>query len=491
MECCLELLDRGLLVALQDLGAAGLTSSAGEMAFAGGVGIDIDVGRVPLREADMEPFEIMVSESQERMLAVVEPERIDEVLATCERWQTGATSIGEVTDTGRIRVSRGDEVVADLAVAALVDECPLYDLEPVEPAEWPYGSEASDDPGEEPSEILLTLLASPNVASKRWAFEQYDSIVQSRTVRRPESADAAVLELDETGGAIAVAIDGNGRRVACDPYRGTVEAVLECAQNLACVGAEPLGLTNCLNFGNPEKPHVAWQLERSVSGLADACAALGVPVVGGNVSLYNETESGPIYPTPVVGMVGELPDPARAAGMALGDGDGIALVGAFAPSLAGSELAKLRGDLGPGLPGVQIEAVRAAIEMVREAVRSGRLHAAHDISDGGLACALAEGAIAGGVGVRVDLDPLVELRGASGEACLFGEGPGGFVVAGPASELEAVAAEGSTRGVDVLAIGEAGGERIEIAAAEAEVSVPLDGAERAWRSLAGRLAVAR
>ena len=310
VECCLELLDAGLLVSLQDLGAAGLTSSAAEMASGGGVGIDIDVGRVPLREADMEPFEIMVSESQERMLAVVEPGKVDEVLAICRKWQAAPAVVGEVTDSGLFRVLRGDEVTGEMPVEALVDGCPLYDLEPEEPSGWIYGNERTleaDDPGE----ILLELLASPSIASKKWAFEQYDSIVGSRTVRRPETADAAVLQLPETDNAIATSIDGNGRRVACDPYRGAVEAVLECAQNLACVGAEPLGLTNCLNFGNPEKPAVAWQLDRAVQGLADVCNAMGVPVVGGNVSLYNETDRGPIYPTPVVGLVGELPDRAK------------------------------------------------------------------------------------------------------------------------------------------------------------------------------------
>src|SRR5436190_3121971 len=483
MECCLELLDRELLVSLQDLGAAGLTSSSAEMASAGGVGMDIDVDRVPLREADMEPFEIMVSESQERMLAVVAPHLVTDVLAVCERWQTGAARIGEVTDTGRIRVLTGDEVVGDVAVTALVDACPLYDLEPEEPGRWLYGNRASLDPRATRSEILGALLGSPNVASKRWAFEQYDSIVQSRTVRRPEAADAAVLALTESGRAIAVAIDGNGRRVACDPYRGTVEAVLECASNLACVGAEPLGVTNCLNFGNPEKPHVAWQLDRSVQGLADACVALELPVVGGNVSLYNETGAGPIYPTPVVGMVGELPDPARMAEPALREGDAIALVGPLAPSLAGSELAKLRGDLAHGLPGVSLDAMRAAIGLVREAVRAGSVSSAHDVSDGGLACALAECALAGGVGLRADLDPLVELRGASGEAWLFGEGPGGFAVAAPAAELGALAARGEKLGVDVVPIGEAGGDRIDVSAAETEISLSLADAERAWRSL--------
>ncbi len=413
LECCLELLEKGLLVSLQDLGAAGLTSSAGEMASAGGVGIDLDVAKVPLREADMEPFEIMVSESQERMLAVVEPARVAEVVAVCEKWQTGSAEIGVVTDTGQVRILRGGEVVGEMPVAALVDGCPLYDLEPADPGEWIYGNKATLAAGISSEDELLALLAAPSIASKRWAFEQYDSVVGSRTVRRPESADAAVLQLPESGNAIAVSIDGNGRRVACDPYAGTIEAVLECAQNLACVGAEPLGLTNCLNFGNPEKPGTAWQLDRSVSGLADACNALGVPVVGGNVSLYNEGPEGPIYPTPVVGMVGELPDPAQVAGSSfVAAGDAIALLGPFSPTLHGSELAKQRGELDVGLPQPDVGAVTAACATVRDAIRGGRLASAHDISDGGLACALAESAIGAGIGCRVDVQPLRD-RGCS------------------------------------------------------------------------------
>ena len=486
VECCLELLGAGLLVSLQDLGAAGLTSSAAEMAAGGGTGIDIDVARVPLREADMEPFEIMVSESQERMLAVVEPGRVEEVIAICEKWQVGPAPVGEVTGNGLFRVLHGDEVVGEMPIAALVDGCPLYDLEPAEPDGWMYGNESTLSSGD-PAGILTELLGSANVASKKWAWEQYDPVVGSRTVRRPESADAAVLNLPEAGNAIAVSIDGNGRRVACDPYRGAIEAVLECAQNLACVGAEPLGLTNCLNFGNPEKPNVAWQLDRAVQGLADACGALGVPVVGGNVSLYNETDSGPIYPTPVVGLVGELPDPARAGGLALREGDAIAIAGPFAPSLAGSELAKLRGELGTGLPGVDITEQAAAQRFVREAVRSGAVTAAHDVSEGGLACALAEMAIAGGVGARCDVDPLVEARGSSGETAAFGEGPGGFLLAGPAEALARLAAEAEGAGVDFWVVGEAEGSEIRLSAAELELSVSIASAEGAWRSLGTRL----
>jgi phosphoribosylformylglycinamidine synthase subunit PurL len=474
LECCLELLEKGLLVSLQDLGAAGLTSSAGEMASAGGVGIDLDVARVPLREPGMEPFEIMVSESQERMLAVVEPAKVPEVLALCEKWQTGSAEVGVVTDSGLIRILRGNEVVGEMPVEALVDGCPLYDLEPAEPAGWIYGNRTTLRGELTAVETLLALLAAPSIASKRWAFEQYDSVVGSRTVQRPEAADAAVLQLPEAGNAIAVSIDGNGRRVACDPHAGTIEAVLECTQNLACVGAEPLGLTNCLNFGNPEKPAPAWQLDRAVSGLAEACKALGVPVVGGNVSLYNEGPEGPIYPTPVVAMVGELPDPARVAGSAFAAaGDAIALLGPFSPTPHGSELTKLRGELDAGLPEPDVSAVAAACATVREAVRAGRVASAHDVSDGGLAVALAESAIGAGLGCRVDLQPLRE-RGCSPEEALFGEGPGGFLLSGERAELEALGA---------VVLGEVGGETIEIAAGDHSLGLPLAEAERAWRSL--------
>jgi phosphoribosylformylglycinamidine synthase II len=503
LECCLELLAKGLLVSLQDLGAAGLTSSASEMASAGGVGIDLDLARVPLREADMEPFEIMVSESQERMLAVVEPARVGEAIAVCEKWQTGAAEIGVVTGSGQMRILRGEEVVGEMPVEALVDGCPLYDLEPGEPEGWAYdnddvlGARVAAVAGPEadaaaPASILLALLSSPSVASKRWAFEQYDSIVGSRTVRGQagdgvsgggpavaDTADAAVLALPEADCGIAISIDGNGRRVACDPYAGTVEAVLECAQNLACAGAEPLGLTNCLNFGNPEKPVPAWQLDRSVQALADACEALGVPVVGGNVSLYNEGPEGPIYPTPVVGMVGELPDPGLAVPSAFrGEGDAIALLGPFEPSLAGSELAKLRGELGPGLPQPDIATVAAACATVRDAVRAGKVASAHDISDGGLACTLAESAIGAGLGCQVDLQHLRE-RGCSPEEALFGEGVGGFVLSGEREKLEALAGDG----VEVLLLGKVGGDAIEIAAGDRSLTLAIDVAGSAWRSL--------
>jgi phosphoribosylformylglycinamidine synthase len=476
LECSLELLERGLLVSLQDLGAAGLSSSASEMASGGGVGIDLDVDRVPLREQDMEPFEVMISESQERMLCVVEPERLDEVLAVCARWEVRATTIGSVTGTGRLRVFAGDELEGDMPVRALVDDCPLYDLAPEKPSQPLYrppvrrlGDES------EAAETLLALLRSPNVAGKRWAFEQYDALVGSRTVQRPDAADAAVLLIDadaEGGPAIAVAIDGNGRRVACDPRVGAADAVLECASNLACVGAEPLGLTDCLNFGNPEKPHVAWQLTRAVEGMADACRALGVPVVGGNVSLYNEGGGGPIFPTPVVGMVGWLPDATRAAGIAFGrEGHEIALVGSFRPALEGSELEKLRGGLAGGLPAPDLPAHADALRVVREAVRSGELGSAHDISDGGLACALAESCAAGGIGAQVTLD--AEGREEpSADATMFGEGAGGVVVSGPPDAMAKLARAAGA--VPVRTLGTVGGDVLDMRTPAATLTVAVE-----------------
>ncbi len=491
LECSLELLDRGLVVALQDLGAAGLTSSAAEMAAKGEVGIDIDVARVPLRESGLEPFEIMVSESQERMLCVVAPRDVPAVLALCEKWEVRGTAIGSVTATRRMRIFQDEQLVGDMPVQALVDDCPLYDLAPAKPSTPIYAPAPATLSAEAaPRETLLALLASPNLASRRPLFEQYDAIVQSRTVRRPAQADAAVLVLpggpepatqpstatassgESTGPrpALAVSIDCNGRRVAADPYRGTIEAVLECAANLACVGAQPLGTTNNLNFGNPEKPHIAWQLAESVRGLGEACRAAQAPIVGGNVSLYNEGASaGPIYPTPVIGMVGRLPDAARAGRLGFArTGDVIALVGweQGSPSLAASELAKLRGEpLPDGLPAIDLQAVLATQAAVREAVRSGALSSAHDIAEGGLAVALAECCLAGGVGARVALDPsggpgATATSAAAAEAparSLFGEAPGGFLVSGPRRALEQLGQHATLR-----TLGEVGGGSLRI-----------------------------
>ena len=300
--------------------------------------------------------------------------------------------------------------------------------------------------------------------------------MQSRTVRRPEQADAAVLALPD-GGAIAVSIDGSGRRVACDPYTGTVEAVLECTANLACAGASALGLTNCLNFGNPEKPHIAWQLTESIRGLADACRALDVPVVGGNVSLYNESGGGPIYPTPVVGMVGELPDAARAgrSGFARA-GDAVGFAGPFRPSLPGSELAKLRGEELPvGLPPVDIAALRSAQEAIRDAVRDGSLSSAHDVAEGGFLVAVAESCLAGELGAVLDIGPSEQL-----EQILFGESPGaGFVVSGSEAALRALGER-----VGLAIFGTVGGDALEVTSGDVRIVASLDELREAHAALA-------
>jgi phosphoribosylformylglycinamidine synthase II len=461
LECSLELLESGLLVSLQDLGAAGLTSAASEMAAKGGVGLNLDVSKVPLREADMEPFEIMVSESQERMLCVCTPENVDAVLALCEKWEVNGTAIATVTDGHRFRVLRGDEVVGDMPVTGLVDDAPEYDLAPEKPSAPLYPTPAAKLGFEaDVHEALVALLSSPNLASRRPLFQQYDPVVQSRTVRRPEEADAAVLWLRDMGEkdapAIATSIDGNGRRVAADPYWGTVGNVLECAANLAAVGAVPLGTTNNLNFGNPEKPHIAWQLTEAVRGLGDACRALDAPIVGGNVSLYNEGTDGPIYPTPVVGMVGLLPDPAKAGRLGFArEGDAIALVGWKGdPSLDASELSKLRGEALPdGLPEVDVEHVKATLAAVRDAVRAGELSSAHDIAEGGLLVAIAESCLAGGLGASLDLGDATDVW-----TSLFGEHPGGFIVSGPRSTLERLSAH-----TPVEILGTVGGGHLEIA----------------------------
>ncbi len=477
LECSLELVERDLLVSLQDLGAAGLTSAASEMASKGGVGIDLNVDKVPLREADMEPFEIMVSESQERMLCVVAPQCLDEVLAACDKWEVHATPIGIVKDHGHVRVFAGDDLVGDMPVSALVDECPLYDLEPAPPAEPLYAPPPRTLESDDPREVLLALLAAPNVASRLPLFQQYDWLVQSRTVRRPGEADAAVLRLPG-GGALATSIDGNGRRVACDPYAGTVETVLECAANLACAGAEPLGLTNNLNFANPEKPHIAWQLTESVRGLGDACRALGVPVVGGNVSLYNEAPppAGPIYPTPVIGMVGELPDAARAGRQGFArEGDAVGFAGPLRPHLPGSELAKLRGEpLPDGLPQPDVAAVRAAQEAIRDAVRAGELSSAHDVSAGGFLVAVAESCLAGGLGAALDLGDSEAT-----EEHLFGEGPGGFVVSGAEDALRRL---GERIALDVF--GRVGGDALAVTVSGRELRWSLDELRAANAALA-------
>lgn len=459
IECCLRLLEEGLLVSLQDLGAAGITSSASEMAAKGGVGIEIETDRVPLREEGMEPVEIMLSESQERMLAVVEPGKADRVAELARRYGVGAAVIGRVADHGELRVVHEGEVVGSVPAEHLAD-APLYEREVVRPAYLAgvrrldlAGVPAPGDYGE----ALLRLLAHPNLCSRRSVYEQYDHEVGTCTVVRP-GADAAVLRVRGTRRGYAVATDGRGRHCYLDPRGGGAATVAEAYRNLCCVGAEPVALTNCLNFGNPEKPEGYYQLARCIEGMAEACGALGTPVVSGNVSLYNETERGAVYPTPVVGMVGLLEDVRRHATPDIKrEGDALVLVGRFRPSLAGSAYLEAEHGLVAGEPPPpDLPAEKAAADAVRAAIAAGLVDTAHDLSDGGLAVALAEMAVGGGVGAEAHL-----LPGGRQDVGLFGECGGCILVAVPEGRLAEL--EEVLGGVPHGVIGRTGGDGIKVA----------------------------
>jgi phosphoribosylformylglycinamidine synthase len=426
LEATLELIGRDLVVGVQDMGAAGLTSSATEMASRSGTGIEIDTSRVPVREEGMTPYEILLSESQERMLVVARPGREGEVREVLDRWQLRAAEIGRVTDDGLFRVRDGDETVVEIPLGPLVDDPPVRVFEGIEAEEVRRrrGRDVSglglgdDDAGE----ALLELLDAPSVASKRWIWQQYDTTVGTNTVAGP-GGDAALLRLEDTGRGVAAAVDGNGRYVYLEPRRGGAIAVAEAARNLACSGARPLAVTNCLNFGNPEGAAVYHQLEEAVAGLGDACRALDTPVTGGNVSLYNETREGPVRPTPVVGMIGVLDDLDRRVPAAFTEpGAAVLLAGTTRDELGGSEyLAVCRDTVAGRPPALDLDEARRLVEFLVEAAGEGLALSAHDLSEGGLAVALAECAVraeGGPVGVDATLEPEGDVTPA---AALFGE----------------------------------------------------------------------
>jgi phosphoribosylformylglycinamidine synthase II len=408
-------------VALQDLGAAGITSSSSEMAAKGEVGIDLHADRVPLREADMESWEIMISESQERMLCIVAPDSWEGVKTVCDRWDLDATIVGEVTNTKRLRVFFGGEMVGDMDAEALA-EPPTYDIPQVRPAhevDKPLDPIAYPAPEVPLTDILLDLIGSPNIASRRWVWQQYDHQVQLNTVIVP-GGDAALLRIKKTGAGIAVCTDGNGRQTFLDPYRGGKAAVCEAARNVSCVGAKPIAITNCLNFGNPDNGPIAYQLAQTIEGMAQACEALGTPVISGNVSLYNESFEQPIYPTAVVGMLGVMDDVTANCTVAFkAPGDLIYLVGDTTPALDGSEYQKRwfggpRGRPAGRIPDVDLSAEVALQAALRQAIAAGMLRSAHDLSDGGLAVAAAESCMAGKIGARLSLDDVPWVFGSPG-----------------------------------------------------------------------------
>jgi len=484
IEACLELAETDWIVGMQDLGAAGLTSSAVESAGRGGSGIEIDVARVPRREQGMTPYEVMLSESQERMLVVVKKGCEDKVKALFQRWELSCETIGQVTRDGMARIKDGDAVVAEAPVGLLTDP-PLYRFSVKKPA-WlrqVQNSDLSHIPDLRPEECqgaLFTLLASPNIASKHWVYRQYDHQVQTNTVV-PPGGDAAVLRVKGTGTAIALTSDGNGRYCYLDPYQGGAIAVAEAARNLACTGAQPVAMTNCLNFGDPENMSVYYQLKECIRGMAAACRKLGIPVISGNVSLYNETRGQAIYPTPVVGMLGLIFNVYRHCNIGFRDeGDLVFLLGGDgSPGLAGSEyLEAIRGVVA-GRPSIDLGLEKRVQRCCLDLVRRGVIKSAHDCSDGGLLVALAECCIARGRGLegRWGID-------GRADAALFGESQSRIVVSVSPEKEGALRERAGRRGVPLKKMGVVRGHRLVV---DGLINASVDEMAAVWRNALPRL----
>ena len=488
LEACLEVMRTNALVGIQDMGAAGLTCSTCEMGSRGGAGIDIDVSRVPQRETGMTPYEIMLSESQERMLLVVKRGREREVEEIFEKWDLHAAHIGEVTDDGLMRVRDHGQVVAEIPTGALTDAAPVYDRPMQKPA---YLDEVQQlvlpgRPEVAEGDVLRALLASPAVASKRWVYRQYDHMVRTNTLVLP-GMGAGVVRVKGTSRALAVSVDGNGRYCYLDPYRGAVLAVAEAARNVACAGAEPIGATNCLNFGNPERPEIMWQFAQAVDGIASACKALEIPITGGNVSLYNETDGRAIYPTPVIGVVGVIEDASKVVGRSFkGSGDAIVLLGDTRRDLGGSEYIKLFHDLVAGVPpDIDLVREKALQRLLVAAVHEGLIRSAHDCAEGGVAVALAECAFgSGGVGLAVDLaGPEQGADAWASVATLFSESPSRVVVTVRRTDAEAFLSRAEAFGVPAAEIGQTGTARISIGInGRRLIDLPVVEAEAIWDS---------
>jgi phosphoribosylformylglycinamidine synthase len=480
IEACLQLLDESLVIGIQDLGGAGLTCATSETASRGGVGMDVDVTTVPRREPEMEPWEVMTSESQERMLAIVTPETIDRVLDVCRRWEVRATVIGRVTGSGRLRILDGwdGQVLADVPAASLHEDAPAYERPMAPPAD--LEARRADDPARLPAPAdcgsdLLALLQDPS-----WVYRQYDHQLFLNTVVEP-GGDAALLRLagpgvpepvDGVRRGLALSTDGNARWCALDPRHGTALIVAESALNVACVGARPVALVNCCNFGNPEHPDVMWQFSEAIDGMAEACLGLGVPVIGGNVSLYNESRGRDIDPTPVVGTLGLVDRlERRPSGAGLVGGSDILLVGVSSCSLAGSRWAvELHGHRGGSLPGLDLALHSRLLALVAGLVGDALVDGVHDVSDGGLGVALAEMAVRSGVGCVV--------AGVADHAALFGEGPSRVVLSVEPASLAEVTNRIEAAGVGWRRLGQGGGDRLVV---EGLVDVALADATSAWR----------
>jgi phosphoribosylformylglycinamidine synthase II len=484
LEACLELMDHDYLIGIQDMGAAGLTSSSTEMAGRGGAGIELDLSAVPLREQGMTPYEILLSESQERMLLVAKAGTEAEIKRIFDKWDLEAVVVGRVTNDNEFRATFNGVQVARIPISALTKEAPVYNR----PAERP---KTQDDLEQldlsaiaEPRDLGATLklmLAAPNLASKEWVYRQYDCYVRSNTVVAP-GADAAVVRIKGTDKGLALTVDGNSRYCFLDPYVGGALAVAEAARNLACVGARPIGLTDCLNFGSPENPAVMWQFARVIQGMRDACIALKVPVVSGNVSFYNETDGIPIYPTPTIGMVGILPKVDRViTPWFKAAGDIVVLLGRTREELGGSEYLKFIHNLVRGTPPwIDLKLEEAIQNCCLEAIDKGILRSAHDISDGGLAVALAECCIGGPdkpLGVRTEIREMIR-----GDALLFSESQSRILVSMQEKDLGQLQEIASGHAVPLQVIGAVGGSRFSI---QPILQLPVDELQSIWSSALG------
>jgi phosphoribosylformylglycinamidine synthase II len=492
LEACLEAMKTGAVVGIQDMGAAGLTCSTSEMGARSGTGVEMDVQKVPKRETGMSAYEVMLSESQERMLLVAAKGREDEVIRVFEKWDLHAEAIGYVIAEPRLRVWNGDVLEADVPNFALTDDAPIYDrpwVEPVNPA-------ASEDPLAMPApadlgDALLRVLAAPNVACKRWVYRQYDSTVRTNTLVGPGS-DAAVVRVKGTAKALAISLDGNGRYGWLDPYEGARLAVAEACRNVVASGARPIGATNCLNFGNPEKPEVMGQLVRAIRGIGDACRDFDAPITGGNVSLYNETDGRAIYPTPVLGVVGLIEDATKVVTRAFrGAGDVVLLLGATREDIGGSEYLKaIHGRVVGRPPRLDTKAEKALYEAVLEGADGRLLRSAHDCSDGGLAVALAECCFGGHGGEAPGLGAALELpAGLRDDVLLFSESPSRMIVSVAPTDVGNLLEITRRRGVPCAQLGKVGGTTLRLATGGRVLAdLPVARLHEAWMSLERMLA---
>jgi phosphoribosylformylglycinamidine synthase II len=461
LEACLELMKTDALIGVQDMGAAGLTCATSEMGARSGSGIEIDVMHVPQRETGMTPYEIMLSESQERMLLVVKKGREQEVEAIFEKWDLHAAHVGYVTDDSMLRVKHQGTVVAEIPNLALVDEAPVYNRPTSRPAYLDdlQTFDASSLPAVPAEDAFFRILSSPTVASKRWVYRQYDHMVRTNTIVLA-GMGAGVVRVKGTGRALAMSVDGNGRYCYLDPRKGAMLAVAEAARNVACAGAEPIGATNCLNFGNPERPEIMWQFAEAVAGIGEACRALDVPITGGNVSLYNETDGKAIYPTPIIGVVGVIEDAGRTLTRRFAQpGDAIVLLGDTLDELGGSEyLRTVHGQVKGQPPALDLSKERALIALLVRTASSGLICSAHDCSDGGLAVTVAECAFDGEVGAEIDVPPV----SGRAETALFSESASRAVVSVRPSDAATLLRLAAEAGVPARQIGTTGGARLKM-----------------------------